>query len=61
MSEGAADEIPLSQSEYLHADIHQLVRGRYGTMTVLETIGILEMVKLDLYCELHKLARIVEE
>jgi hypothetical protein len=36
------------EHEYFKQELHQIIRTRYGKLTVAQTVGILEMVKWEL-------------
>ena len=36
------------QQEFLQQELHQILRTRYGKLTLATTIGVLEMVKWEL-------------
>lgn len=52
----ADEETPRGECEYLRMDIHTMIRTRYANMTVAETVGILDLVKMDLWKDLERMA-----
>jgi hypothetical protein len=38
----------ISEQEYLKQELHNMLRCRYGKLTVAQTVGVLEMVKWEL-------------
>lgn len=52
LSQMMSNETPKAPTEKLRAEIHELIRG-CGGMTVCETVGVLELVKADMWEQLR--------
>jgi hypothetical protein len=42
---------PNDEQEYFKQDLHNIIRTRYGKLTIAQTLGVLEMVKWELIHE----------
>jgi hypothetical protein len=49
-----ADKNDFAEEDFLRKEIHALVHGRYGNMSVYQTIAVLETVKMDLWDQLER-------
>jgi len=43
------DTTPTPERQYFKKELWELIRGRYGNMEVMDTLAVLEWVKLELF------------